>query len=165
MPDLKLIALDASDLAVLSAHLQDAVLRVEDVAYLKVEKRFALVANRFDWATAHRPGNAGAEFVRRRTGLRFERVLGAQVQGLDLSATDRCLELLAVTFTPAAADSPDGHITLTFAGGAGIRLEVECIEAELKDLGAAWRTEHKPSHADDDQPDTASGAMDASKST
>ena len=34
MPDLKLIALDAEDLGVISAHLQDAVLRVGDMVYL-----------------------------------------------------------------------------------------------------------------------------------
>jgi Protein of unknown function (DUF2948). len=27
-----------------------------------------------------------------------------------------------------------------------MRLDVECIEASLTDLGAAWSTEHQPSH-------------------
>lgn len=144
MADLKLIALDAEDLSVLSAHLQDAVLRVEDLVFLKAEKRFALVLNRFDWAGAS--GEAARQFERRRAGVRFERVLGAQVQGIDLGARDRCLELLAVSFVPKADDDPEGFVILTFAGGGGIRLHVECVEAELKDLGAAWRTERKPSH-------------------
>ena len=52
MPDLKLIALDAEDLRVISAHLQDAVLRVGDMVYLPNEKRFVALANRFDWAKA-----------------------------------------------------------------------------------------------------------------
>ena len=52
MPDLKLIALDADDLAVISAHLQDAVMKVGDLAFLPREKRFAAVANRFDWMDA-----------------------------------------------------------------------------------------------------------------
>lgn len=145
MPDLKLIALDADDLRVLSAHLQDAVLRAADLAYLKAERRFALVANRFDWATA---AAAGGELVRRRSGLRFERVLGAQFMGFDLSAADQCLELLAVNYFPLSDETPEGHVTMTFAGGAGIRLHVECIEAELKDFGAAWATARRPSHED-----------------
>ena len=52
MADLKLIALDADDLAVISAHLQDAVLQVGDIAYLPKDKRFAAIANRFDWVDA-----------------------------------------------------------------------------------------------------------------
>lgn len=51
MDKLKLIALDAEDLAVVSAHLQDAVLKVADMAYLPREKRFAMLVNRFDWAS------------------------------------------------------------------------------------------------------------------
>ena len=57
--------------------------------------------------------------------------------------------LLAVTFEPA--EEPSGTLTLQFAGGGAIRLQVECIEAELRDLGAAWATRSKPQHAGDDQ--------------
>ena len=82
MTDLKLIALDADDLAIISAHLQDAVLKMGDVAFLPREKRFAAVVNRFDWMHAIENGGAkGKRYARRRAALRFERVLGAQVQG------------------------------------------------------------------------------------
>ena len=148
MSDLKLIALDAEDLAIIAAHLQDAVLRMEDMAYLKAQKRFAIVANRFDWSHAAKTANAGdARFVRKRAGVRIEHVTAAQVQGLDLTKKDQVLSLLTLTF--AARDEPQGIITLTFAGGGALRLEVECIEAALSDLGAAWATSHKPEHAGD----------------
>lgn len=146
MPDLKLIALDAEDLAVLAAHLQDAVLRVDDMAYLKSERRFALVANRFDWSAA-KEASGRQEFVRRRAGLHFNHVRRARVQGLNLSKKDQVLSLLTLTFEPGEA--PQGAITLTFAGGGAVRLEVECIEAALSDLGAAWTTNNKPEHAGD----------------
>jgi hypothetical protein len=148
MQELKLIALDQEDLAVLSAHLQDAVLRVGDMAYLKREKRFAAIANRFDWEAASSPAGSKRAFARRRAGLRFERVLDAKLAGIDLSDKDRVLSLLAISFETGA--EPEGHVTLTFSGGAAIRLHVECIEAQLGDLGAAWRTERKPEHADDE---------------
>lgn len=148
MSDLKLIALDAEDLAIIAAHLQDAVLRMEDMAYLKAQKRFAIVANRFDWSHAAKTANTGdARFVRKRAGVRIEHVTAAQVQGLDLTKKDQVLSLLTLTF--AARDEPQGIITLTFAGGGALRLEVECIEAALSDLGAAWATSHKPEHAGD----------------
>src|SRR5262245_14488070 len=149
MKDLKLIALDAEDLAVLSAHLQDAVLQVGDMAYLARERRFALVANRFDWDGALREKGGREPFQRRRAGLRLERVVGAKVSGIDLTESSAPLAVLALTFEPG--DLPGGVITLRFSGGGAVRLDVECIEAELKDLGAAWVTRHKPEHADDDQ--------------
>jgi hypothetical protein len=148
MKELKLIALDAEDLAVLSAHLQDAVLRVGDMTYLKAERRFAALANRFDWEGAvSSPVSSKQKFIRRRAGLRFERVLGAKVTGIELAKKDTVLSLLAVRFEPG--DAPGGHVVLEFSGGAAIRLHVECIEAELKDLGAAWATRTKPDHADE----------------
>jgi hypothetical protein len=141
MKDLKLIALDAEDLRVLSCHLQDAVIRVDDMAYLKDELRFAALASRFDWEAA---AGADGSYQRRRAGVRFERVLGAQVQGIDLKDRDGVFSLLAITFEPAEA--PAGTLTLHFAGGAAVRLKVECVEAELRDLGAVWSTPVKPDH-------------------
>lgn len=163
MPDLKLIALDQDDLGVLSAHLQDAVLRVGDMVYRPREKRFVAVANRFDWGKAlspapktTRPAKANDGLERRRTGLRFERVLAAKIAGFDPNDRRATLALLAITFAPARGPqppdtpaSPDGDVTLTFSGGAAIRLTVECLEAEMKDLGAAWATKRSPSHPDE----------------
>jgi Protein of unknown function (DUF2948) len=144
MTDLKLIALDAEDLGVVSAHLQDAVLKVEEMAYLPREKRFAAVLNRFDWASAVTSSTRRPLAVRRRSALRIERVTGAQLSSIDLTARTRVLSLLAVQFEPA--QSPAGAMTLVFAGGAAIRLDVECIEAELRDLGPAWAARGRPDH-------------------
>jgi hypothetical protein len=148
MPDLKLIALDAEDLAILSAHLQDAVMKVGDLAFLPREKRFAAVANRFDWVEAlGRDAGRDRRYARRRCALRFERVLTAQVNGLDLKNKGAVTSLLAVSFEPG--DPPAGHVTLQFADGSAVRLEVECIEAELRDLGPVWEAKSKPEHPDD----------------
>jgi hypothetical protein len=144
MSELKLIALDAEDLSVLSANLQDAVLRVGDVAYLPREKRFAAIANRFDWETAEQ---GQGTYARRRSAVRFERVLGAQLHGIDLANKTAVLALLAISFEPT--QSPEGHVILHFADGAAIRLHVECIEAELKDLGPVWQAKSKPHHPDE----------------
>jgi len=154
MTDLKLIALDAEDIDVLSAHLQDAVLKVGEMAFLKRERRFVAMLNRFDWSRAigaeGRPGKGRKPFQRRRSALRFERVIGARTQGLDLSRKDEVLELLAVRFEPAAQGDPSGAFMLHFAGGGAIQIDVECVEAELRDLGAAWATKAKPEHKLDD---------------
>ena len=148
MVPLKLIALDAEGLAVVSAHVQDAVVRVGDMAYLPRENRFAAIVNRFDWLGAVTAPTADGKLQgeRRRTGLRFERVNSARLTGITLARKNDFLSLLAVTFEAAGEDDPAGRIRLDFAGGAAIELSVECIEAELKDLGAAWRTKRVPSH-------------------
>ena len=135
---LKLAALDVEDLAVVSAQMQDAVLHVGDMNYYGGRRQFALVANRYAWDET-----AGAR-QRRRTGVNFDRVLAVKVHGLDQRQHDQVLSLLAITFT--AGDSPSGIIDLTFAGGISVRLEVECVEARLSDLGPAWATAHKPYH-------------------
>lgn len=146
MEDLKLIALDPEDLQVLSCHLQDAVIRVGDMAYLRRDMRFAAIVNRFDWERA--ATDESGPYQRRRAGLRFERVTSARIHGFDLQHKETALVLLALTFE--AGEEPSGAVTLHFAGGGAVRLEVECIEAELRDLGAAWRATSKPVHATDD---------------
>lgn len=147
MIPLKLLALDEEDLAVVSSHLQDAVVRVGDMAYVPSQKRFAAIVNRFDWENAA-AGKDSKSFQRRRTAVRFDRVLRAMHKDLKPEKPDRVLSLLAVQFEEGEA--PGGKITLLFSGGATIQLEVECVEAELRDLGPSWPTRHKPEHPGDD---------------
>jgi hypothetical protein len=139
---LRLIALDEQDLEIVSSHLQDAVVRVGEMAYVLAEAVCAILI-RFNWEKATKAA-AAKENERRRTALRFDRVLGAQIKSLKTSASDRVLSLLAVRFEPS--DHPSGYVTLTFSGDASIRLHVECIEAELTDLGPAWKARSKPQH-------------------
>jgi hypothetical protein len=139
---LRVAAIDEEDLAVVSAYVQDAVLKVGDMVYLPKEHRFALAMNRFIWEKAidgKRP-----DYERRRAALTFDRVLKVQTAGIDRSKPDAVLELLAVQFT--VTDSPAGIVELVFAGGAAIRLSIEVIEARLADLGAAWATKARPNH-------------------
>lgn len=138
---LKLIALDAEDLAIISAHLQDAVLHVGDITYLPREQRFALAARRFDWE-----GVPQGQKRRRLSALHFERVVGAKSTKIDPSATGTVLNLLAITFDER--ETPAGEVTLHFSEGAAIRLSVECIEAQMKDLGPVWEAVAKPDHPD-----------------
>jgi Protein of unknown function (DUF2948) len=138
-PALKLLALDDDDLAVLSANTQDAIIRVADMAYLPPVKRFALVMARFDWE-----GALIGRCERRQAGLRFERVSQVVRSGLRQDQPEAILNLLSLSFEPAAL--PSGFIRLTFSGGAVIRLAVECIEAEMHDLGPRWPARAVPGH-------------------
>ena len=149
MQDLKLIALDAEDLSVVSAHLQDAVLKIADIAYLPREKRFVALANRFNWTAALATGGQDkGQLTRHRCALRFERVTAARLQGINLADKERVLSLLAVQFETDSPENPSGRVTLLFAGNAAIQFEVECIEAELRDLGGVWAARGQPQHSE-----------------
>ena len=141
MTDLKLLALDSEDLEVVSATTQDAVVRVGDMGFAQADKRFALLMNRYAWEI----GGDRSKGQRKRTALSFDRVNAVAALGIDLNAQEGVLELLDIRFTES--DAPAGDIELRFAGGGTIRLTVECLEARLQDLGAAWAAKAKPEHA------------------
>jgi hypothetical protein len=140
---LRLIALDADDLAIVSAYVQDAVLKVGEMIWLPREKRFVVTMKRFAWE-AVMGGRRKRQYQRRLATLHFERVEWVRSIGIDPSARESVLELLAVRFE--ARDSPSGEVLLDFAGGGAVRLSVECLEAQLTDLGPAWSTPHAPRH-------------------
>jgi hypothetical protein len=141
MDQLKFIVLDRDDLAVVSTHLQDAVLKVSDVFWRPQEKRLVLAVNRFDWETAD-----GPQYRRRLCALRFERVLSCKCRDVDPGGKNAILNLLAVEFDET--DPPAGVVRMTFSGGGVLRLEVECLEAELADLGPTWTASACPKHFD-----------------
>jgi hypothetical protein len=144
MEPLKFVALDRDDLEVVSTHLQDALIKVADVVWRPKEQRVVLGLSRFDWMAAE---SVQPELRRCRAALRFERVRGCKYRNLDPNGKDAVLNLLAVEF--AESDPPGGIVTLTFSGGGMLRLEVECLEAELADLGPTWATDCRPVHRDD----------------
>ncbi len=131
MDPLKLVALDRDDVEIISTHLQDSVLKVADIRWRADENRLVL----------------DPEFRRRRAVLRFDRVLNLKCRNVDPRDGEAVLNLLAVEFSET--DPPAGVVTLLFSGGAALRLEVECLEVELSDLGPVWTTAACPSHAHD----------------
>lgn len=142
---LRLIAFDSEDLQVVSAHLQDALARVGDMAWLPEQDRFVLGLSRFDWIGAER-----GQCERAVASLQFERVRTVRQNGVPQREPNRVLNLLAIAFEPT--DAPAGHVLLTFSGGAALQLEVECLEAHLTDLGPRWTAKSRPGHALDAGP-------------
>jgi hypothetical protein len=140
---LKLVALDTEDIAVVSTHVQDSIVRVGDILWRPAEKRAVVVVSRFDWERAQ---CNDPRYQRRRAALRFERVNSVKARNIACGDKNAVLNLLAVEFTPT--DAPAGLVTLIFSGGAALRLEVECLEAELADLGPVWAAAACPAHAD-----------------
>jgi hypothetical protein len=150
MSPLRLRAIDQLDLSVIAAHLQDAVVKVGDMGYDPTRRRFAILFNRFMWEDVQDDHGAGpkadhdAPYRRVRSAVHFDGVMRVQSSGLRLSDKDAIAELLTLKFEPA--ESPAGTMSLTFAGGAALRLEVECLDAWLADISAPWSTPQRPDH-------------------
>jgi hypothetical protein len=133
---LKLKAQDNEDLSVISAQMQDSLIRVADIR-LDSRRQFAFVANRFAW-------DALPQKERRRTGVHFEHVTRATRQGFRNTGPDTVLSLLAISFTEK--DAPSGQVTLTFSANHTIVLDVEYLDCALRDLGPAWASKNEPVH-------------------
>lgn len=127
---LKLIALDADDLAVISAHVQDARVNVEDIIWRQGEKRLVIGMNRLDWEQTLEGETSPRRLI---AALRFDRVLSCKSRNIDMVAPEARLELVGIEFH--ADDAPSGSAVLLFSHGGALRLDVECLECELTDLG------------------------------
>ena len=137
---LKLIALDREGLGVISAHVQNTCVKRADMAFMPRQRRFVIAGMRYDWVGA----KSGPE-ERVSSVLRFDRVVKVSHLGLKDLDEDAVLNLLAVTFEKT--DPPAGVIFLAFADGALVRLGVECVEVELRDMGLRIPAEACPGHA------------------
>lgn len=133
---LQLLAEDADDLAVLSAALQDAVLKVGDIVFEAGARRATISLNRFRWE--------GERRERVRSALQLGGVLKVEARKVRRDRKDGVLELLTVAFQPG--EVPGGQITMHFAGGGDLRLHVECIDVVLADVSTPWPARRAPSH-------------------
>lgn len=126
----KLIALDADDLAVISAHVQDATIKTADIIWRQSEKRLVVGMSRLDWEQTLEGEAAPRRLI---AALRFDRVLACKSRAIDLDRPDVQLEMLGMEFH--AGEAPGGSVVMMFADGGALRLDVECLECELADLG------------------------------
>ncbi|MGQ0741537.1 MAG: DUF2948 family protein [Alphaproteobacteria bacterium] len=136
-----LLAQDEEDLKIVSAQLQDAVAHVGELVFLPRSRRFAALFNRFRWEDC---ADAKGKNLRVRAGLHFDGVLSAKSYMLRREDPMAVVELLAIQFVPGEEGA--GTIELLFAGGGAIRLEVECIDASLRDISGPWPAVGRPKH-------------------
>lgn len=137
---LRLLAEDDEDLAILSAALQDAIVRVGDVSWEPGGRRLTLELCRYCWESVE-----GGKRVR--AGLQLGGVLRVRARDLPQDVPDAMLELLTLDFAPGEA--PGGTLWLRFAGGGDLRAEVECVDVALADLTPAWTARRTPRHTVD----------------
>ena len=140
--NLKLIARTEEDLSVLSAHLQDSIANISDIANLKKNKIFLMQLNRFMWEDVEK--GVFRKNKRIRTIVKFENVLNVLSKNINQQKKDKFLDFLAIE-TNLTVDN-NHEMKIIFAGNSIIRLISEAIEVTLDDQGVSWDTKNKPKH-------------------
>ena len=140
--NLKLIGKNQNDLKVISAYSQDSVVTVKDMVFLKKNKIFIMIINRFMWEDAEK--GIFRESKRIRSAIKFEEVLNAKAKNINQKNKNKPLECL--TIESRLIENKNYEINIFFAGGAIITLLSESIEVIMHDLGKSWKVKHVPKH-------------------
>ena len=140
--NLKLIARTLEDLRVVSAHLQDAIVNIKDIANLKKNKILLLQLNRFMWEDVEK--GVFRKNKRIRTILKFENVIKVKSRNIDLASRDKFFDFLTIETTQMIDNNFE--MKILFAGGSILKITAEVIEVTLDDQGEAWDTKNKPKH-------------------
>lgn len=143
---LRLLAEDADDLQIISAALQDAILRPVDIIWAKQARTLTIAFSRFCWECGG---------TRVMCAMQFGDVQGVKSRRLPRNP-DASLELLALDFVPTEA--PGGRVILMFAGGGDLRVDVECLDAVVTDISERWPARVAPTHLDEVAADTGDAA-------
>ena len=140
--NLKLIGKNQKDLKVISAYLQDSIVTVKDMVFLKKNKNFIMMVNRFMWEDAEK--GAFRQNKRIRCAIKFDEVLKVKSKKINQKNKKKRLECLAIRCNEIL--SKNNEINFLFAGGGVITLISESIDSVMQDLGEPWNVRHTPKH-------------------
>ena len=132
---IKLFAKSAKDLKIFASLCQDSVGALENIRHDKRGKSFSILINRFKWESLNQvKGNKGQP-LRVQSVLFFRWVLSVKSRGLNKKGLGKYFYLLDINY-----ESVDGinSIRLIFSGNVEILLEVEYLEAFMKDIGEVY---------------------------
>jgi len=141
MNGLKLKAMDAEEVAILSAAMEGAITSPGELSYSSKSRHFTMTASRFMWEGFDR--DVSKQGHRIRSGLFITDILTAHRQNMPENP-DTALELLSISVE--AGNDGAADLVLHFAGGTSIALGVECVDITLTDAGDAWETDVIPAH-------------------
>jgi len=140
--NLKLIARTEDDLKVISAHLQDSIVNISDIANLEKNKIFLIQLSRFMWEDVEK--GVFRKNKRIRTVLKFENVIKVHSKNINQSKNDKFLDFLTIE-TNVMPDN-NYEMKLVFAGNSVIKVVTEVIEVTLDDQGEPWNSKNMPKH-------------------
>ena len=140
--NLKLIGKNQEDLKVISAYLQDSVVTVKDIAFLKKNRTFIMIVNRFMWEDAEK--GVFRQNKRIRCAIKFEQVLLVKSQNINQKNKKKPLEFLAIKCNMFSNGTYE--IRIFFSGDSIITVISETIEVFMQDIGKSWNVKHTPMH-------------------
>ena len=139
---LKLIGKNQEDLKTISAYLQDSVIIVKDILFLKKNKIFLMILNRFMWEDAEK--GVFRKNKRIRCAVKFEEVIKVQSKNINQKNNKKPLEYLAIK--SSFMSNNFFKIKIFFSGGGIITITSEVIEVSMNDLGKPWNVNYFPVH-------------------
>ena len=140
--NLKLLGKNQEDLKVISAYLQDSVLIIKDTVFLKQNRTFVMIVNRFMWEDAEK--GVFRQNKRIRTAVKFDEVIKVKSRNINQKNKNKPLECLAIKCSSTFDETY--KINIFFAGDSIITITSEVIEITLHDLGKPWQVKHIPTH-------------------
>ena len=140
--NLKLMCKNQEDLKVISAYSQDSIVAVKDIIFLKKNRIFVMIVNRFMWEDIEK--GVLRQHKRIRCAIKFEGILKVKSKKINQKNQNKCLECLAIKCNKILGEN--FGIKIFFSGGSIITLISESIEAVMRDLGEPWNVRHTPKH-------------------
>ena len=140
--NLRLLGKNEDDLKVISAHLQDSVVLVKDIVFLKKNRSFVMIVNRFMWEDVEK--GVFRDNKRIRCAIKFEGIIKVKSKNINQKNKNKSLEFLAMQYESSTEE--DNKITIFFSGNSAIILIAEVIDIAMNDLGNSWKARYKPKH-------------------
>ena len=140
--NLKLLGKHQEDLKIISAYLQDSILIVKDIVFLKQNRTFIMIVNRFMWENVEK--GVFRQNKRIRCAVKFEEVIKVESKNINQKNKNKPLECLAIKCSSIFDETY--KIKIFFAGNSVITVTLEAIEVALHDLGKPWHVKHIPIH-------------------
>ena len=140
--NLKLLGKNQEDLKIISAYLQDSILIVKDIVFLKQNRTFVMIVNRFMWEDAEK--GIFRQNKRIRCAVKFEEVVKVKSKNINQKNKNKPLECLAIKCSSIFDEIY--KINIFFAGNSIITIISEVIEVIMQDLDKPWNVKHIPTH-------------------
>ena len=140
--NLKLLGKNQEDLKVISAYLQDSILIVKNIVFLKQNRTFIMIVNRFMWENVEK--GVFRQNKRIRCAVKFEEVFKVMSKNINQKNKNRPLECLAIKCNSVLEKTYE--IKIFFAGDSIITIISEAIEVVMHDLGKPWNVKRIPEH-------------------
>ena len=129
---LSLAAQKEEDLVVISTLCQDSIIKVANIKWAKKSKRFYLLINRFCWELNDLSKKKSLNMLRINSIMSFNSVLSVKSVGIQQNKTSDITSLLTLNYNFMTFEKQ--AIDLIFSGNSQITLNIECIDAYLKDI-------------------------------